>query len=153
MTEIAQLFESALRHNRSVLLRPAAMRAVEQMPASATIRDLMACEAAAAIRDLTLDDLALALTAHAHAAPQHREPRRVVVSAVPTAPVSQASKEEAVYRDILQAIAIEPLTIGQLAKQLSLDSDEVRGYLDWMKKVGKVVASGRARATRYSAAS
>ncbi len=45
----------------------------------------------------------------------------------------------------------EPLTIGQLSKEIGIAVDELRGYLAWMKKAGKVTSSGRARATRYQA--
>ena len=53
MSEIAQLFESALRNNRATLLRQAAIRTIERMPADTTIRELMGSEAAAALRELT----------------------------------------------------------------------------------------------------
>ena len=48
-------------------------------------------------------------------------------------------------------MADEPLTIGQIAKRVEIDTEELRGYLTWMKKMGKVTATGRARATRYQA--
>jgi DNA-binding IclR family transcriptional regulator len=49
----------------------------------------------------------------------------------------------------LQAVAEEPRTIGQLSKDLNIGLDELRGYLSWMKEVGKVTTTGRARGTRY----
>ena len=157
MTEIAQLFENALRHNRSTLLRQAAMRTVERMPATTTLRELLQTDAADAVRELSLEDLAEALrNAHGHGASgpgstpdsaPRSGPRRVLVTAA--TPESQASREERLYREILQALEGEPLTIGQLAKQLDIETAELRGYLSWMKKMGKVESSGRARSTRY----
>lgn len=153
MSEIAQLFESALRNNRATLLRQAALRTLERMPAETTVRELMQSEAAAAIRELTLDDLAEGLPqAHADAADAAGAPRGARRLRIEAAPREvSASREEALYREILDALSGAPLTIGQLAKQLDLDTDEVRGYLAWMKKMGKVESSGRARATRYQA--
>jgi DNA-binding IclR family transcriptional regulator len=55
------------------------------------------------------------------------------------------------YRRILEVLARAPgLTIGQLAKRMDVDTLELRGYLAWMRRVGKVSSVGRARATRYS---
>lgn len=154
MSEIAQLFESALRNNRATLLRQAALRTLERMPADTTIRDLMQSEAAAAIRELTLDDLAEGLTAEGSpsddvASGASTRTRRLRIEAAPA--TTSASREEALYREILDALSGAPMTIGQLAKQLALDTEEVRGYLAWMKKMGKVASTGRARATRYQA--
>lgn len=61
MTEIAQLFESALRQNRANLLRKAALNTVSRMPATMTLRELLQSEAGAAIRELTLRELSEAL--------------------------------------------------------------------------------------------
>ena len=162
MTEIAQLFESALRQNRSSLLRKAAMNTVAKMPAGTTLRELLESDAAEAIRELSLGDLAEALRdaglggeplrAAASAEAPSSGPRAPRRHAVGPAAVADQSPEERLYRRILDAIADEALTIGQLSKRLELDVDELRGYLSWMKKMGKVVSSGRARATRYQAA-
>jgi predicted ArsR family transcriptional regulator len=146
MTEIAQLFESALRHNRGSLLRKAAINTVARMPASTTLRDLLVSDAGEAIRELTLEDLIEAL-AEAGVQPARTAARRVV--AAQEADDWSASREERIYRTILDSMEDEPLTIGQLAKQTGIDTEELRGYLTWMKKMGKVRASGRARATRY----
>jgi hypothetical protein len=55
------------------------------------------------------------------------------------------------YRRILEVLTTNPgLTIGQLAKRMDVDTMELRGYLSWMRRVGKVHSIGRARATRYS---
>lgn len=152
MTEIAQLLESALRNKRSSLLRQAAMRTVARMPPETTIADLLDSDARDAIRDLTLDDLAEALaegaqdslpTAHEVAAADE-EAANVV-----DAPANGASREERIFRRILAELDA-PLTIGQLAKRLDMDTEELRGYLQWMKGMGRVESSGRARATRYS---
>ncbi|TPV92823.1 MAG: hypothetical protein B7733_23665 [Myxococcales bacterium FL481] len=169
MTEIAQLLESALRDNRSALLRNAAIKTVSRTPLHTTIRELMRSDAAAAIRELTLDDLATALAGAAVSVPRAatsslgaqasgadadspRPKRRLLVTALPqVADESAKSREERLYRQILGALGTEPLTIGQLGKQLEIDTIELRGYLTWMKRMGKIGSVGRARATRYHA--
>jgi Bacterial regulatory protein, arsR family len=161
MTEIAQLFESALRQNQA----KAAMSTVARMPPETTLRELLDSDAGEAVRALSLRDLAQALreagyrskgtlrlaTARSVAAPAPAggSRKRVVAAGNEVWP---ESREERIYRRILDAMAGEPLTIGQLAKRLELDVTELRGYLNWMKKMGKVVSSGRARATRYRVA-
>lgn len=143
MTEIAQLFESALRNNRSSLLRKAAMNTVARMTPDTTLRDLLQSDAREAIRELTLDDLAEALA-------DKRVVRRVAATDIradgPRRPQSEA---EQLYRRILDELADDALTIGQLGKRLDIDTTQLRGYLNWMKRMGKVHSSGRARATRY----
>ena len=147
MTEIAQLFESALRNNRSSVLRKAAINTVAKMPAETTLRELLLSDACEAIRELTLDDLAQALVEkRVTGRPTARGTRREVVTAAP----APQSDEEQLYRRILAVLADESLTIGQLSKRLDMDTTELRGYLNWMKRMGKVHSSGRARATRYS---
>ncbi len=69
---------------------------------------------------------------------------------VVAAPNPEEGREAQVYRQILEAVSEGPLTIGQLAKQVVIDTTELRGYLTWMKKNGRIASSGRARATRYS---
>ena len=64
----------------------------------------------------------------------------------------EASREERVYRVILEALASGPMTIGRLAKTVGVESDELRGYRSWMRQKGKIVSTGRARATRYALA-
>jgi hypothetical protein len=157
MTEIAQLFESALRQNQA----KAAMSTVARMPPETTLRELLESDAGEAVRALSLRDLAQALrdagyrskgtlriaaAAPASPAPSATPHRRMVATPNEVWP---ESREERIYRRILDAMAGEPLTIGQLAKRLELDVAELRGYLNWMKKMGKVASSGRARATRY----
>lgn len=155
MTEIAQLFESALRQNQA----KAAMSTVARMPPETTLRELLDSDAGEAVRALSLRDLAQALrdagyrskgtlrVAAAAASPSPAAPHRRMVATGNE--VWPESREERIYRRILDAMAGEPLTIGQLAKRLELDVAELRGYLNWMKKMGKVASSGRARATRY----
>jgi predicted Rossmann fold nucleotide-binding protein DprA/Smf involved in DNA uptake len=160
MTEIAQLFESALRQNQA----KAAMSTVARMPPETTLRELLDSDAGEAVRSLSLRDLAqalreagyrsrgtlrLAVAGTASAAATGGARKRVVTAGNEVWP---ESREERIYRRILDAMAGEPLTIGQLAKRLELDVTELRGYLNWMKKMGKVVSSGRARATRYRVA-
>lgn len=161
MTQIAQLFESALRSNRSSLLRQAAERALAAVPVSITLRELLAGESGPTLRELTLDDLAAVLSPRAATAGSlalsERAPRRVVVSASGPSPAASeasedASRDELIYRRVLEALAAEPRTIGQLAKLLGIETEELRGYLGWMKRAGKVVSTGRARATRYQLA-
>ena len=150
MSEIAQLFESALRQNRANLLRKAAMNTVAQMPLATTLRELLDSEAGDAVRELTLEEFTTALAE----IPDASGVPRTAASPPDVAPAdeSASSREEQLYRDILAALAPEPLTIGQLSKRLGLDVDELRGYLVWMKKMGKVGSTGRARATRYHVA-
>ncbi len=173
MTEIAQLFESALRQNRASLLRKAAMNTVARMPAETTLRELLASDAGEAIRELTMKDLRQALAdaglgprggAAKSRAAQRQDPRGSQDAATSKRRGTSEreavqtksddwseSREERLFRRIMDAMADEPLTIGQLAKRVDLETDELRGYLDWMKKAGKVTSSGRARATRYQA--
>lgn len=163
MSEIAELLESALRSNQHVL-RQAAMRTVSRLPSQTTIRELLAHEAAAAIRELTLDDLA-AVLAEQRSSPSVADAgartaaRRIAAgearasttaTTAASTPGSGGSREEQIYRAIVEALSGEPKTIGQLATAVSMDTDELRGYLDWMKRSGRVVSHGRARATRYA---
>lgn len=150
MTEIAQLFESALRQNRASLLRKAAMNTVARMPPETTLRELLHSDAGDAIRELSLRDLTEALAgAGLRTRGAGRRRQRVVVGG--HSQDWSESREERIYRQIFDAMADEPLTIGQLAKRVDIEVDELRGYLSWMKKMGKVTSSGRARATRYQA--
>ena len=147
MTQIAQLFESALRQN----VRKAAMNTVARMPPSTTLSELLNSDAGEAVRELTLRDLKEALR-EAGLAPKaaaNNDGRRRPVNGDDQE--WSESREERLYRRILDAMADEPLTIGQLSKRIDVDVDELRGYLNWMKKMGKVQSSGRARATRYQA--
>jgi predicted Rossmann fold nucleotide-binding protein DprA/Smf involved in DNA uptake len=145
MTEIAQLFESALRQNRASLLRKAAMNTVARMPPGTTLRELLDSDAGEAIRELTLRDLKSALQ---EAGYRGRGPEQGARGVSSSASWTE-SREEKIFRQILSAMTDEPMTIGQLAKRTGLDVEELRGYLTWMKKAGKVTSSGRARATRY----
>lgn len=155
MTEIAQLFESALRQNRASLLRKAAINTVARMPANTTLRELLSSDAGEAIRELTIKDLREALAEAGLGprpadAPSSRSSKRRAAVQSKSDDWSE-SREEQLFRRIMDAMADEPLTIGQLAKRLDIETEELRGYLDWMKKAGKVTSSGRARATRYQA--
>lgn len=150
MTEIAQLFESALRNNRANLLRKAAMNTVSRMPPRTTLRELLASDAAEAIRGLTLQDLrdVLAEGGFQTSPESQRTRRRIEVHSSDSGEWTE-SREEQIYRRILDAMSDQPLTIGQLGKRVDIDVEELRGYLNWMKRMGKVTSSGRARATRY----
>ena len=145
MSEIAQMFESALRQNRANLLRKAAMNTVARMPPATTLRELLESDAGDAVRELSIRELTEALGEGRTSGRPSR--RRVMEADHPQ--VWPESREEQIYRRILDALQQEPKTIGQLGKTLDLEIDELRGYLGWMKKKGKVMTSGRARATRY----
>ncbi len=155
MTEIAQLIEAALRQNRANFLRKAAINTVAKMPPSTKLRELLESEAGASIRELTIEELRDALShlsGGAKAAEGARPRRKVVVlakGASAGSSESTESREARLYRDILVAVGSGPLTIGQLAKQVDVEVAELRGYLAWMKKMGKIASTGRARATRY----
>lgn len=163
MTEIAQLFESALRQNRANLLRKAAINTVAKMPAQTTLHELLTSEAGSSIRELTLVELREALAGFVVAAQGSGSAVSPVskrtVAAGPAATGSTGStngtaetvesREARLYRQIIEACGHEPKTIGQLAKVVDVDVVELRGYLAWMKKMGKIDSSGRARATRY----
>lgn len=171
MTEIAQLFESALRQNRASLLRQAAKSTIAKMPPGTTLRELLESDAADAVRALTLAEMTEALADAGFVARRSAGVggrRRRVVQGSPKAgapdTVDVASEghsdsktwgsepnDAQLFRRILDAMVDEPLTIGQLSKEVGITVDELRGYLAWMKKAGKVVSSGRARATRYQA--
>ncbi len=146
MSEIAQLFESALRSNRANLLRKAAMKTVSQMAPDTTLRKLLDSDAGGAVRELSLREFTEALAEMPGVARRVRRP-----ATMPSQPERHepTSREEMVYREILEELRGEALTIGQLAKRLGLETVELRGYLTWMRKMGKVSSRGRARATRY----
>lgn len=150
MTEIAQLFESALRQNRATLLRKAAINTVARMPATTKLSELLSSEAGASIRQLSISELREALGALVPARAA-RPAAAATPSAAGEAEAGSAgeAREVQVYKQILTAIEDEPLTIGQLAKRIDCDIAELRGYLAWMKKMGKIDSTGRARATRY----
>lgn len=147
MLEIARLLENALANNRSGL-RKAAKQTLAHAPLTTTIRELLASEAGDAMRELTLADLEEALMTASGAETRTSGTRHKVATS--TSADSQ-SREEYMYRRILEVLTRSPgLTIGQLAKKLDVDTLELRGYLSWMRRVGKVHSTGRARATRYS---
>ncbi|MBX7080347.1 MAG: hypothetical protein K1X88_14215 [Nannocystaceae bacterium] len=152
MTEIAQLFESALRAS----LSRAAMNTLAQMPPTTALRELLESDAGEALRALTLRELGLALQQAGYQSRRGSAStgrRRMVESPGPSRSAQwEESREERVFREILAALEHEALTIGQLSKKLGVDTEELRGYLAWMKKAGKVVSAGKARATRYSPA-
>ena len=105
-----------------------------------TIGELLASEAGPMVRALNLAEITEALG-------NKMSSRPVRVEMDESA--DEDSVEVAMFVAILQAVAEEPRTIGQLSKDLNIDLDELRGYLSWMKDVGKVTTTGRARGTRY----
>ncbi|WAS97590.1 hypothetical protein [Nannocystis punicea] len=133
------------------MLRKAAINTVARMPATTKLSELLSSEAGASIRQLSISELREALAALLPA-----RPARPAASAAAAASESEGAangageaREVQVYKQILTAIEDEPLTIGQLAKRIDCDIAELRGYLAWMKKMGKIDSTGRARATRY----
>lgn len=155
MLEIARLLENALANNRSGL-RKAAKQTVAKAPLTTTLRELLASEAGGAIRELTITDLEDALIAAGAGDKRGSQGASTTTGATGTrrkivTSADSQSREEFMYRRILEVLADGPaLTIGQLAKRLEVETTELRGYLSWMRRVGKVSSTGRARATRYS---
>jgi hypothetical protein len=149
MLEIARLLENALANNRSGL-RKAAKQTLAKAPLTTTIRELLSSEAGEAMRELTLADLEEALIT-AGGGGGRAGARSTAVESKPSTSADSQSREEFMYRRILEVLTTNPgLTIGQLAKRMDVDTMELRGYLSWMRRVGKVHSIGRARATRYS---
>jgi hypothetical protein len=153
MLEIARLLENALANNRSGL-RKAAKQTLAKAPLTTTIRELLSSEAGEAMRELTLADLEEALITAAggpSGGGGRAGARSTAVESKPSTSADSQSREEFMYRRILEVLTTNPgLTIGQLAKRMDVDTMELRGYLSWMRRVGKVHSIGRARATRYS---
>lgn len=158
MLEIARLLENALANNRSGL-RKAAKQTLAKAPLTTTIRELLSSEAGEAMRELSLADLEEALISAGAGNGRSSSARstvgtsqgRAAVEAKPSTSADSQSREEFMYRRILEVLTTNPgLTIGQLAKRMDVDTMELRGYLAWMRRVGKVHSIGRARATRYS---
>ena len=164
MLDIARLLDNALANNR-MGLRKAAKQTLARAPLNTTVRELLASEAGEAIRELTISDLEEALIAASGATlPSPATTKTGIgtgISKTGTGPAAAAgpaatsadsqSREEFMYRRILEVLSDDPgLTIGQLAKRIDVDTTELRGYLSWMRRVGKISSVGRARATRYS---
>lgn len=150
MLEIARLLENALANNRSGL-RKAAKQTLAKAPLTTTIRELLSSEAGEAMRELSLADLEEALISAGAGSGRARSSGRPLAQAKPSTSADSQSREEYMYRRILEVLTTNPgLTIGQLAKRMDVDTIELRGYLSWMRRVGKVHSIGRARATRYS---
>jgi hypothetical protein len=152
MLEIARLLENALANNRSGL-RKAAKQTLAKAPLTTTIRELLSSEAGEAMRELSLADLEEALISAGAGSGRSTGSAtgRAAVESKPSTSADSQSREEFMYRRILEVLTTNPgLTIGQLAKRMDVDTMELRGYLSWMRRVGKVHSIGRARATRYS---
>jgi hypothetical protein len=140
-------------------MRKAAINTVAKMPAQTTLHELLTSEAGSSIRELTLVELREApagfVNASTSASAATTATRRTAGSTTAQAAAAPAngetleSREARLYRQIIEACGHEPKTIGQLAKVVDVDVVELRGYLAWMKKMGKIDSSGRARATRY----
>ena len=162
MIDLTQLIETKLAASESNLHR-AAVRMVTKTKPETRIKELLDSEAGPALRCLTLVDLASALSELVGRPARSRftdRPRSVPKSSksdnssvTSISPVqTSASDQERLYRAILDALTAGPLTIGQLSRNIQVDIIELRGYLAWMHRMGKVSRSGRARATRYALA-
>lgn len=150
MDDLSQLIESALEENHATL-RKAAMGTIASMGPEARVRDLLKCEAAPTIRSLSLRELAQALQEARGARPR----RRVAGTAADLrrakdkTPADTSSESTDIFHSISSLLAAGPQTIGQLGRELGLETPELRTYLQWMLKDGRLTRSGKARATRY----
>jgi predicted Rossmann fold nucleotide-binding protein DprA/Smf involved in DNA uptake len=140
MLEIGKFFESALR-DQSAELKKVALRELSKMGSDATLSELLASDLGQGVRHLSLRDLyeTFAEVEVSTSSSEVLEPRRNPA----------ASDQERIYLEILSHLGDGPQTIGQLAKSMDLEAAELRAYLDWMRSMGKVSTTGRARATRY----
>lgn len=153
MDDLSRLIESALEENHATL-RKAAMGTIASMGPDANVRDLLNSEAAMTIRSLSLSELAQAL--HEARAPRRR--RRVgsptlrpagVGTSITTTVKAKAPQGDEVFERISSVLGQGPQTIGQIGRELGLETPELRTYLQWMIKDGRLTRSGKARATRY----
>lgn len=145
MDDLSRLIESALEENHATL-RKAAMGTIASMGADASLGDLLKSEAAMTIRSLSLKELAQALQ-EARSQPR----RRRVVAPVGRQRASQSGAKDHsdIFGSISELLAAGPQTIGQLGRELGLETPDLRSYLQWMLKDGRLTRSGKARATRY----
>lgn len=153
MDDLSRLIESALEENHATL-RKAAMGTVASMGPSASVRDLLQSDAAMGIRSLSIRELAQALD-------EARQPRRRrrIAAPVTSSPASSggasasrggdASERGDVFERIASVLASGPQTIGQLGRELDMETPDLRTFLQWMLKDGRLTRSGKARATRY----
>lgn len=153
MDDLSRLIESALEENHATL-RKAAMGTIASMGPNANVRDLLKSEAAMTIRSLSLSELAQAL--HEARAPRRRRHvgapagRAARTSAATTASTKVKTPQgDEVFARISSVLAQGPQTIGQIGRELGLETPELRTYLQWMIKEGRLTRSGKARATRY----
>lgn len=144
MSNLAEMFEAALRKNQSKFSRETVVAALRASSPATTLSELGKDEdVAEALRALTLRDFGQLLAEHL---PKPEGRRRLVESAD-----VQATREAAIYLAILGATQSEALSIGELAERTDIPADELRQYIDWMIGVGKLEKHGRARGTRYRA--
>ena len=156
MLDLSRLIESALDENEATL-RKAAMGTIAAMRPDAKFSELLESDAAMTIRSLSLRELADALRpiapksaskAAVNGRRHHIEVSEATLNAAQELE-SDVSREERLFREILEILAAGPQTIGQLGKRLDVDTSELRGYLQWMLHEQKIARIGRARATRY----
>lgn len=160
MSTIAQLFENALL-DRSEIHRKAAKRTIAKMPGDTKLKELLGSDGKEAIRSLTIQDLREALGGSevprprleiavrpevTQPAPLIRAVRRRHVITVQE-PVEESRKAR-IFK-LIRAHCTTPQTIQQLQKRTGADPDELRGYLDWMRREQIVGITGNGRGRRY----
>ena len=146
MVEISQLIESALGESQASL-RKAALRTLSKMSPELTLREMLESEVGPTLKTATLADFRDAVAHWQNErsdAETKRSNRRVIGDKS-----GGSADPEAVYLSILECLQVEPQSVAHLAVSLGLEIDELRGYLDWMQQVGKVVRTGKGRGTRY----
>ena len=142
MTEIAQIFESALHRNRENLHRRAALATLRGMPNTTTFKELLDSEAGEAILELSVAEFREALEAHLEGAGS------LVSDARDARP--QEGDDLEIFRKIVNSLdAPKGLTLSELSELIGLGPDALKERIAWMKKAGKVVTVGRGRGTRY----
>lgn len=145
MDDLSRLIESALEENHATL-RKAAMGTIASMGPKARVGDLLKSDAAMTIRSLSLRELAQALK-------DAKEPRssRRRIAGLAAKPQQKTPEQDRgdVFEGIVSVLRQGPQTIGQIGRELGLETPDLRTYLQWMLKDGRLTRSGKARATRY----
>ena len=148
MSNLAEMFEAALRKNQSKFSRETVVAALRDATPETKLSDLGRDEDVSdALRALTLRDFGQLLEEFVP-----RTAARRVVESSEVQTEAPDNRDATIYLTILDAASSEPLTIGELAERTDLPADELRDYIQWMIGVGKLEKHGRARGTRYRAA-
>lgn len=159
MVDLSSLIGSVLDENEATLRR-AAKQTIASMRPEAKFSELLESDAAATIRSLSLRELADALrplvnepsASPGKSSATQGSAKAQTASSTSESEASTQDRNAELFRDILEILVAGPLTIGQLARRLDLETAELRGYLQWMIQEGKITRSGKARATRYQLA-